>query len=45
MSAAMHIAGHQTQWNLRMSLPIRWCAAPQRVANVAGSVPYPATVR
>ena len=45
MPAAMHMAGHQTQWNLRMSLPIRWWAAPQRASNAAGSLPYPATVR
>ena len=39
MPAAMHMAGHQTQWNLRMSLPMRWWAAPQRAANLAGSPP------
>ena len=39
MPAAMHMAGHQTQWNFRMSLPIRWCAAPHRAANVASSEP------
>ena len=38
MPAAMHMAGHQTQWNLRMSLPIRWWAAPQRASNTAASL-------
>ena len=34
------MAGHQTQWNLRMSFPIRWCAAPQRASNTA-TVTFP----
>ena len=37
--AAMHIAGHHTQWKRMMSLPIRWCTAGHSEANRSSSTP------
>ena len=39
MPAAMHMAGHHTQWNRMMSLPIRWCTAGHHASNRSGSSP------
>jgi hypothetical protein len=33
--AAMHMAGHHTQWNRMMSLPIRWCTAGHHASKRA----------
>ena len=45
MPAAMHMAGHHTQWNLMISLPMRWCTAGHHSSNRASSSPYPIAVR
>ena len=37
MPAAMHMAGHQTQWNRMMSLPIRWCTCGHHGSKRSGS--------
>ena len=33
MPAAMHMAGHHTQWNRMISLPIRWWTAGHQASN------------
>ena len=39
MPAAMHMAGHHTQWNRRISLPIRWWTAGHQWAKRCSSSP------
>ena len=39
MPAAMHMAGHQTQWNRMMSLPRRWWTDGHHASKRAGSAP------
>ena len=39
MPAAMHMAGHHTQWNFKMSLPMRWWAAPHHAEKSSPSSP------
>ena len=35
--AAMHIAGHHTQWKRRISLPTRWCTTGHHLATSSSS--------
>ena len=39
MPAAMHMAGHHTQWNRMISLPIRWCTWGHHVSKRSSSRP------
>jgi hypothetical protein len=41
----MHIAGHQTQWNLRMSLASKWLTAGHQAEKASMSRPNPMAVR
>ena len=37
--AAMHMAGHHTQWKRMMSLPIKWHTNGHHFSNRSASVP------
>ena len=39
MAAAMHMAGHHTQWKRRISLAMMWCTPGHHLANSASSAP------